>query len=128
MPDRKRLAQDWSARGSHDLLTATLAFQAGAPADTVAVLVQQACEKYLKGYLISKGWSLKKTHDLTELIDVAIDHDRSFADYLDMARKLTAYYLEDRYPPGPPAEHPREEIATLMEQANRLIAKIETAS
>ena len=125
MPDREKFAQEWLARGSNDLQTAQLAFQAGAPTGTIAVLLQQASEKYLKGYLISKGWRLKKTHDLVALMDGAIEYDAVFSDYLDMARRLTAYYLEDRYPPGPPTDYPREEIAHVLEQTEKLIARIQ---
>lgn len=127
MSDRGRLAQEWLARGSNDLQTARLAFQAGAPTGTIGVLLQQAVEKYLKGYLLFKGWRLKKTHDLRELMDRAREYDTTFSDYQDMARRLTAYYLEDRYPPGPPADYPREEIAEVMGQTERLIARIKEA-
>lgn len=124
MADRGRLAQEWLARGENDLETARLAFRAGAPTGTIAVLLQQAAEKYLKGYLIFKGWRLKKTHDLVELMDRAREYDAAFSDYLDMARRLTAHYKEDRYPPGPPADYPREEIAEVLEQTEKLVATI----
>jgi HEPN domain-containing protein len=127
MPDRVKLAQEWLSRGSNDLETARLAFQAGAPTGTIGVLLQQAAEKCLKGYLISKGWRLKRTHDLAELVDTAREYDITFSDYLDMARRLTAYYVEDRYPPGPPVDYPREEIAEVMEQTNNLITRTKEA-
>jgi HEPN domain-containing protein len=127
MPDRGKLAHEWLSRGNNDLETARLAFQAGAPTGTIGVLLQQAAEKCLKGYLISKGWRLKKTHDLAELVDTAREYDRAFNDYLDMSRRLTAYYVEDRYPPGPPADYPREEIAGVMEQTEKLINRIKEA-
>ena len=31
-------------------------------------LLQEAAERYLKGYLIAKGWRLIKTHDLEKLV------------------------------------------------------------
>lgn len=129
MPDnRGKLAQEWLSRGSNDMETAQLAFQAGAPTDTIAVLLHQASEKCLKGYLISRGWRLKKTHDLAELVDTAREYDTTFSNYLDMARRLTAYYVEDRYPPGPPADYPRDEIADIMGQTEKLIFKIREAT
>ena len=127
MPDKGRLAQEWLARGSNDMQAARLAFQAGAPTGPVALLLQQASEKYLKGYLLHKGWRLRKTHDLRELVDRAREYDAAFSDYLDLARRLTAYYLEDRYPPGPPSDYPREEVAALLEQTQKLIARIKEA-
>ena len=114
-------------RGEHDLQSARLLFQQGGPTDTIAVLVQQGAEKYLKGYLLTRGWKLQKTHDLEVLVSGAITHDKSFDQFLDFARMVSAYYLEDRYPPGPPADYPREEIADIMEQTEKLIAKIKEA-
>jgi len=128
MPDRRKLAQEWLARGSNDMQTARLAFQGGAPTSTIVILLQQASEKYLKGYLVSKGWHLRKTHDLVRLADKAAEYDAAFTNYLDMARRLTAYYLEARCPPGPPADYPREEIADILEQTEKLIAKIREAT
>jgi len=124
MANRTKLAKEWLARGNSDMQTARLAFEAGAPTCTIAVLLQQSAEKHVKGYLISRGWPLRKTHDLRELVKRAVEYDASFSQYLDMARLLTAYYLEDRYPPGPPAEYPREEIAEIMEQTQELIDRI----
>ncbi|MBI4294701.1 MAG: HEPN domain-containing protein [Chloroflexi bacterium] len=128
MPDRGKAVSEWLARGANDVQTARLAFRAGAPTGTIAVLLQQAAEKCLKGYLLSRGWRLKKTHDLRELVDRAIDYDATFNDYLDMARRLTAYYLEDRYPPGPPMDYPSEEIDDMLGQTEKLIARINEAT
>ena len=127
MPDKGRLAQEWLARGSNDMQAARLAFQAGAPAGPVVLLLQQASEKYLKGYLLHQGWRLRKTHDLRELVDRAREYDAAFSDYLDLARRLTAYYLEERYPPGPTTDYPREEITGILEQTGRLMATIKEA-
>ena len=110
----------WFEKGNHDLVTARLAFGASAPTDTTAVLLQQAAEKHLKGYLLSRGWQLKKTHDLRDLIDRAIEYDAGFGEYIGMARLLTAMYIEDRYPSGLPEDYSRKEIASLMEQWRNL--------
>ena len=40
-------------------------------AEGAAFHLQQALEKYLKGYLLAKGWRLKKIHDLNILISEA---------------------------------------------------------
>nr|MDO8089985.1 hypothetical protein [Candidatus Sigynarchaeota archaeon] len=52
-------------------------------------------------YLIHKGWVLKKVHDLEPLITEATGFDASFKKYLDLGRKSTAFYYEQRYPPCP---------------------------
>lgn len=106
MPDEARLAQEWFSRGDHDCQAAKVLVDKGGFTDTIAMLVQQAAEKYLKGYLVYHGWKLKKTHDLRRLVAEAVSHDPGFADFRDFARVATAYYLQDRYPPGPPADYP----------------------
>ena len=126
MGDRLALAKEWLIRGEHDFQTAQLGWKAKAPGDTIAVLLQQACEKYLKGYLISTGWHLHKTHDVVELVDEAISHDNSFEPFGEMARRLTAYYLVDRYPPGPPSIPSSEEIEQLLGSTKTLIRQVHT--
>ena len=36
-------------------------------------LLQEAAERYLKGYLVSRGWTLVKTHDLSRLLAAACE-------------------------------------------------------
>jgi HEPN domain-containing protein len=63
--DRHR---EWVKTAEEDLQTiqAVLILQ-DVPWRVVAYHAQQAAEKYLKAFLISRGWRLKKTHDLVEL-------------------------------------------------------------
>jgi HEPN domain-containing protein len=124
MQNNEEYIQEWFEKGSHDLITAKLAFGGGGPGDTIAVLLQQSSEKYLKGYLISKGWRLKKTHDLVELIKIAAEFNSAFQNYFELADRLTALYLQERYPIVPPAYYPPEEIASLIEQTEKLITII----
>jgi len=77
--------------------------------DVAVFHIHQAIEKYLKGYLIHKGWELKKIHDLELLITEAMNFNADFQEYLDLGRKLTAFYYEERYPPGPVTSYSREE-------------------
>ncbi len=43
-------------------------------------------EKYLKGFLLARGWTLEKTHDLTVLLDEAKKHAATFARFEDLAQ------------------------------------------
>lgn len=115
---------NWFVRGKRDIEDAERLFNAGGHTATVAVLIQQAVEKYIKGFLCARGWKLKKTHDIEELITCACEHDKSFAGYLDFARLVTAYYVEDRYPPSSPDEYSKEEISGVLKTAKELIEKI----
>ncbi len=61
--------------------------------------MQQGIEKYTKAVLISKGWELRKIHDLETLFDAASKYEPRFKDFMDFGRELTAYYTKTRYPP-----------------------------
>lgn len=124
MDSRKNLAAEWFERGKHDYQIAKMAHEADGPGDTISVLLQQSAEKYLKGYLISQGWKLKKTHNIVELLDEAMIYDPAFSLFLDLGRTLTAYYVEDRYPPGASVLPDPEEIGKLLKLTVKLIGKI----
>jgi len=97
----KERVKEWIERGERDLAAAELLFDKSEYFDVVLFHLHQAVEKFLKGFLIHSGWRLKKIHDLETLITEAIDFDGAFEKYLDLARKLTAFYYQERYPPGP---------------------------
>jgi len=39
--------------------------------------LQQAVEKFLKAFLLSKGWKLERIHDLEALLNAALAYDPS---------------------------------------------------
>lgn len=60
--------------------------------------LQEAVERYLKGYLVAKGWKLVKTHDLERLVKEAAGFDSAFARFHDLADELTADFFAQHYP------------------------------
>lgn len=111
-------------RGRHDLETAKLLLDKRGHLDAVLFHIHQAVEKYLKGFLIQRGWKLKKIHDLETLLSEATDFDKNFKNYLDLGRKLTAFYYEERYPPGPATPYPILKVKETVEEAEELIEEI----
>ena len=120
----KKSVEEWIGRAEHDLEAAQLLLDREAYSDVVVFHIHQAVEKYLKGFLIHHGWKLKKIHDLETLITEAADSDSIFRDYLDVGRKLTAFYYTDRYPPGPVPSYSTEETRQMLKAASELIEKI----
>ena len=86
--------------------------------------IQQAVEKYLKGYLLSQGWELRRIHNLETLINEAIVYNPFFEKYRLPCRKITEYYVEERYPMIVSSELTKEEIEESLAIAERLIEKI----
>jgi HEPN domain-containing protein len=64
----ERQAAEWFERGRHDIEMAQLLYNERGYTDTIAFLIQQAIEKYLKGFLVYKGVAPRKTHNLDFLL------------------------------------------------------------
>lgn len=55
---------------------------------------EEILKRGLKAYLLSKGWKLKRIHDLEELLDEAIKYNSKFEIYRKACQKVTGYYLD----------------------------------
>jgi HEPN domain-containing protein len=122
----KKSVPEWFVKGDHDIETALFLFEKHKHTDIIAVLVQQAIEKYLKGYLIYHGWKLKKIHDLQELINEATKIDKGFETFLDPCIKISKFYIDTRYP-GFPIRYSRDELKKSLDIANEIIEKVKKA-
>ena len=71
--ENKTNYKEWFDIGKRDLEDAELLLGEGR-LENAAILLQQALEKYFKGFLVSKGWELKKTHNLSLLLIDALKH------------------------------------------------------
>jgi HEPN domain-containing protein len=98
--DQSLIYQEWLHLGDLDIQAAQILLAEDGPLPVIAFHLQQAIEKYLKGYLLSQNWSLRRIHDLEVLIRDAIDLDEEFTPFLESCQKITEYYIETRYPTG----------------------------
>lgn len=121
---KKQVVEEWLERGKHDLEVARFLLIKEEYSDVVLFHIHQAVEKYLKGFLISRDWKLKKIHDLELLVTEAMFFNDEFQKYLDLGRKLTAFYYEERYPPGPITYYSKEEIEEILEIADEIIKEL----
>ena len=58
---------------------------------------QQAAEKLLKAVLAETGVVFRRTHDIVELVDLAIDHGLMEPSEFEDLRELTPFAVELRY-------------------------------
>ena len=86
--------------------------------------LQQAVEKFLKAFLLSHGWPLRRIHDLGALLDEAIIYDASFEDFRAVCQKITAFYFVERYPWVVETGMTEEEVRSALEQIEELIEKL----
>ncbi len=121
----RRQAEEWFERGRHDMETALLIYEQDGYTDSIVYHIQQAIEKYLKGYLVLRGRKPPKTHELDALLNHVAIFDDGFGDFLELCEKASRYYIDGRYPPGPPAQYEREEIKADLDEALKLISQIQ---
>jgi HEPN domain-containing protein len=128
MPGKEsRLPGDWFARARADLRAAEILLAHGGDTGLAGMHIQQAVEKHLKGYLLSKGWALERIHDLPALLDEAAKHFTELEAYRAFCEEVTSFYFEARYPF--PAQPPtRREAKILLRQAQEMARQIEEAT
>lgn len=99
MRDRRESVypQDWFRKAYRDFKRVEQNLKEGDYEDA-AFHLQQTVEKYLKGYLLSKGWKLKKIHDLEYLLDEAIKFKPDLEVFRSLCQEITGYYFIERYP------------------------------
>jgi len=107
-----KLIKDWLTFARENLLAAkSLIGEDFAPFHTVCYMCQGSAEKYLKAYLLWQGWSLKRTHDLSELLNVCTKYDLIFLSLVSDCQVLNEYITEGRYPGDLPFESIGEQDA-----------------
>lgn len=66
--------------------------------DIVGFHSQQCIEKYLKAYLVLKRLDFPKTHDLLELLEIALTKDPLLEGHRADLRMLNPFSVQFRYP------------------------------
>ncbi|MDQ6756145.1 MAG: HEPN domain-containing protein [Bacteroidota bacterium] len=91
--------EKWFKKAENDLLVITNNLASvNIPVDACCFHAQQAAEKYLKAYLISKEISFPKIHDLIALNNLCINLNTAFVEIQESALRLSDYAITPRYP------------------------------
>lgn len=86
--------------------------------------LQQAVEKFLKAFLLSKGWRLERIHDLEVLLNAALAYDASLERFRPICQKITGFYLVERYPFITESGLTEDDVLDSLAQAEALIHKL----
>ncbi len=89
--------KDWLRIAEKDLERTTQLLKLNDP-ELAGFCLQQSIEKFLKGFLLSKGWKLRRIHNLEALLDDAIPYSESLENYRKDCQKISAFYFLVRYP------------------------------
>ena len=118
----RQQAREWFERGGRDIETAQLLYDEHGYTDAIAYHIQQAIEKCLKGYLVLKRQRPPWVHELDTLLNLVAEFEADlYAPFIELCEKATRFYIEDRYPPGPPMEYSRKEIEADLDLAWQLV-------
>ncbi len=124
MPPKESLyPQDWLRIAAKDLRRAEHLLSIDDP-EGAGYHLQQAVEKYLKGYLLSRGWKLKRIHDLEVLLNDALKYEATLEQFRSPCQKITAYFVIDRYPLPSTATLTKKEVQLAMSEAEDLIGHL----
>ncbi|MDO8636079.1 MAG: HEPN domain-containing protein [Dehalococcoidia bacterium] len=95
--------------------------------EAAGFFLQQAIEKFLKAFLLSHGWKLRRTHDLEALLNEAIEYDASLEIFRSDCQMITVFYLIERYPLSTEPVTTETDIRENIERAKALVDKLRQA-
>jgi HEPN domain-containing protein len=117
------LVRSWLTKAQHDLSSAERLADGPNPIlDTAIYHCQQAVEKTLKGFLVFHDAEFEKVHNLSSLVDLCTEVDKSFGTLTDTAANLTPFATAYRYPDEFFEAAPsREQFDEALEQAKQVL-------
>lgn len=93
-------------------------------ADGAGFFLQQALEKYVKAFLLSHGWKLKKVHTLQSLLDEAAAFAPDVASLRPVCERVSGFYIGERYPSVGSEGLQAEDVRRALPEARLLVAKL----
>jgi HEPN domain-containing protein len=118
---RSRLVDEWYSFAREDLGAARELAHRGSFHHQACLLCQQSAEKYLKAYLLSKGWELVRTHELSQLAAECCMYDNTFQSLYPPCELLNKYVVAARYPGDLPFESTTgDDVRAALEAADEI--------
>ena len=66
--------------------------------EAAGFFLQQSLEKYMKAFLLKRGWKFRKIHELDALLDDAIKYNPNLKSFYKLCERVSGYYFAERYP------------------------------
>ncbi len=119
-PEESLYPEDWIAIAEKDLRRVEDLLGLQDP-EAAGFFLQQAIEKFLKAFLLSKGWKLERIHDLEALLNRALRLEPALEPYRQACQKIAAYYLIERYPFITETGLSEDDVRDSLEQVRGLV-------
>lgn len=117
--------KNWFEIAKKDLNGAKILYEHNADYGLVLFHLQQAVEKYLKGYLIYKTGMLQEGHSLIKLCKKATIYNIEFRKFIKDCAFLNGYYIETRYPAEDPLIAEEDDVKEGLQFTEEIIDFIE---
>lgn len=121
-PEEDLYLADWLRIAEKDLIRVNKLLDQDDP-ELAGFCLQQAVEKFLKAFLLLKGWKLRRIHNLDALLDDAMAFDNSFSQFRMICIRITSFYFLERYP-SIDIKITKNDVQTAHEQVSALIKKV----
>jgi len=125
--EESRYPADWMRLAEKDLARVHRALRDEDP-ELAGFCLQQAVEKFLKAFLLARGWTLRRTHDLGRLLDEARAYDAGLTSFRDVCQQVTDYYVVERYPLVAESGPTLAEVKASLESVRGLIGRLRQAT
>lgn len=123
-PKESTYPADWLRIAEKDL--ARVERQLDHDPEMAGFCLQQAVEKFLKAFLLSKEWQLRRIHSLDALLDDAVVYAPSLEKFRYVCQKITAFYFVERYPFMMESGLTEDDVRESLEQVGELVERIRT--
>lgn len=125
-PEESLYPAHWLRIAEKDWMRVMRLLDAG-DAELAGLCLQQALEKFLKAFLLSKGWHLRRTHNLDALLDDAVGYDSFLGRVQGVCQRITAFYFVERYPLVIEGGVTEEDVRVSLEQVAALVERLRAA-
>jgi len=119
MNAREKYVRQWLEKTDEDRQAMERLMEGNPILEMACFHAQQCVEKALKGFLTVHDRHLEKTHDLTDILELCVEVNSTFAQFEQTCKDLTPFAVDARYP-GPKNPDTIEEARRLVEAADHI--------
>ena len=119
MNAREKYIRQWLEKADEDRQAMERLMEGNPILEMACFHAQQCAEKALKGFLTAHDRHVEKTHDLTDILELCVEVNSTFAQFEQTCKDLTPFAVDARYP-GPKNPDTIEEARQLVEAADHI--------